>query len=117
MAELSERSGGEGGEVVQEVLAGEEVVRGVWTEEGEGFRVDLVGSEEERREGEVGVGEGRGVEVEDVDLVAELGGEVEETGEGLRGVSFVHLLIQSFPGRVGGGGGGAGVRYHCSGDG
>ncbi len=55
--------------------------------------MDLVGGEEERREGEGGVGEGRGAEVEDVDLIAEFGGEVEETGEGLRGVSFVRLIL------------------------
>lgn len=97
MAELGKKGGSERGEVIEKMFAGEEVVGGVWTEEGEGFAVDLAGGEKERWESEGRVGEGRGAEVGDVDLVADFAGEVEETGEGLRGVSWLRLLIQSFP--------------------
>ncbi len=105
-AELGEGGGGrgEGGEKIEQVLGCEEVVESVWTEEGEGFRVDLARGEEERREGEGGVGEGCGAEVGGVDLIAEFEGELEKAGEGLRkgrDVSFKRFLTDHLVRREG----------------
>ena len=100
VAELGEGCGGEGSEVVDEMLGGEQVVGGVFLEEGEGFGVDLVGGEEEGRRGEGRVDEGEGAEVGGVDLVAEFGGESEEAGEGLCDVSSLCSVFQKIGEKV-----------------
>ena len=45
--------------------------------------MDLAGGEEERWEGEGGVGEGDGAEVRGIDLVSDLMRDIKKAGEGL----------------------------------